>query len=203
VTLYANSGHVYGKIGNSWWGTSRANPGGGAGWFPGAPRAGFAVRHVPEKLLAGGGSGDGKDTGVPAARSPKRKSKPVASKGGSSGFIPGSGSFSNGSFTPLPGLPDFTPADSNIATDSGDAGGTTDDGSAAQIEALNALIALQQRANDLLAQKNANTEKLFNLSQAQYSSLFAGFVDAISGAIGGRAGLGFMSPSTAGRLASY
>jgi hypothetical protein len=42
-----------------------------------------------------------------------------------------------------------------------------------------------------------------NASQSQYKSLFAGFVAAISGDIGGRVGLGFQSPSTAGSMASY
>ena len=47
VTIYANSGHVYMSIMGKFFGTTRQNPGGGAGWFNGAPRAGFAVRHVP------------------------------------------------------------------------------------------------------------------------------------------------------------
>ena len=47
VTIYANASHVYMSIRGRFFGTSRANPGGGAGWFRGAPRAGFTVVHVP------------------------------------------------------------------------------------------------------------------------------------------------------------
>jgi hypothetical protein len=47
VTIYANAGHVYMSILGRYFGTTSMNPGGGAGWFPGAPRAGFAVVHVP------------------------------------------------------------------------------------------------------------------------------------------------------------
>ncbi len=51
VTIYANAGHVYMSILGRYFGTSSANPGGGAGWFHGGPRPGFAVVHVPfEKL---------------------------------------------------------------------------------------------------------------------------------------------------------
>lgn len=50
VTLYANPTHVYMSIDGRFFGTSGSNPGGGAGWFPGAPRPGFAVRHVPGAL---------------------------------------------------------------------------------------------------------------------------------------------------------
>jgi hypothetical protein len=51
VTIYANAGHVYMSILGKYFGTTHANPGGGAGWFPGAPRAGFAVVHVPFSAL--------------------------------------------------------------------------------------------------------------------------------------------------------
>jgi peptidoglycan hydrolase-like protein with peptidoglycan-binding domain len=51
VTIYANAGHVYMSILGRFFGTTRANPGGGAGWFHGAPRAGFAVVHVPFSSL--------------------------------------------------------------------------------------------------------------------------------------------------------
>ena len=47
VTLYANVEHVYMSIDGKFFGTSESNPGGGAAWFNGAPRPGFAVRHVP------------------------------------------------------------------------------------------------------------------------------------------------------------
>jgi hypothetical protein len=51
VTIYANAGHVYMRIAGRYFGTTRMNPGGGAGWFPGAPRSGFAVVHVPFSKL--------------------------------------------------------------------------------------------------------------------------------------------------------
>jgi TP901 family phage tail tape measure protein len=66
--------------------------------------------------------------------------------------------------------------------------------------------AIKDNTAELLALKTQqadNTQKLLNVSQAQYPQLFASFLDAFSGGIGGRVGLGFMSPSTAGRLASY
>jgi hypothetical protein len=34
VTVYANSGHVFAEINGKFFGTSRSNPGGGAGWIP-------------------------------------------------------------------------------------------------------------------------------------------------------------------------
>lgn len=46
VTVFANDTHTYMRMGGRYFGTSNANPGGGAGWFDGAPRPGFAVRHV-------------------------------------------------------------------------------------------------------------------------------------------------------------
>jgi hypothetical protein len=51
VTIYANAGHVYMSILGRFFGTSSANPGGGAGWFDGAPRPGFVVVHVPFERL--------------------------------------------------------------------------------------------------------------------------------------------------------
>ena len=47
VTIYANASHVYMSIKGRFFGTSRSNPGGGAGWFRGGPRPGFVVVHVP------------------------------------------------------------------------------------------------------------------------------------------------------------
>jgi hypothetical protein len=47
VTIYANKTHVYMCILGYYFGTSSANPGGGAGWFRGSARAGFVVRHAP------------------------------------------------------------------------------------------------------------------------------------------------------------
>lgn len=58
VTLYVNPGvHVYMSINGSFFGTSGQNPGGGAGWFNGGPRAGFQERH-PDM-----GSGQSSDSG--------------------------------------------------------------------------------------------------------------------------------------------
>ncbi|MFN2616122.1 MAG: peptidoglycan-binding protein [Thermoleophilaceae bacterium] len=51
VTIYANAGHVYMSILGHYFGTTHANPGGGAGWFKGGPRPGFAVVHVPFSQL--------------------------------------------------------------------------------------------------------------------------------------------------------
>lgn len=48
VTVFANPGHTFMRIGNRYFGTSGSNPGGGAGWFPdpGAQyRANFTQRH--------------------------------------------------------------------------------------------------------------------------------------------------------------
>ena len=47
VTIYANAGHMYMSINGRFFGTSRANPAGGAGWFNGSRRAGYVVVHVP------------------------------------------------------------------------------------------------------------------------------------------------------------
>src|SRR5436853_344123 len=51
VTIYANAGHVYMSILGHFFGTSFANPGGGAGWFNGSARPGFVVVHVPFSSL--------------------------------------------------------------------------------------------------------------------------------------------------------
>jgi hypothetical protein len=51
VTIYANASHVYMSILGHYFGTTHANPGGGAGWFKGGPRPGFAVVHVPFSQL--------------------------------------------------------------------------------------------------------------------------------------------------------
>jgi peptidoglycan hydrolase-like protein with peptidoglycan-binding domain len=51
VTIYANAGHVYMSINGRFFGTTRANPGGGAGWFNGSRRAGFVVVHVPFEAM--------------------------------------------------------------------------------------------------------------------------------------------------------
>jgi hypothetical protein len=62
VTLYANPSHVYGSINGRFWGTSLSRPHGGAGWFQGAPRPGFVVRHAPEVVQGAGRLGAG--TGI-------------------------------------------------------------------------------------------------------------------------------------------
>ena len=53
VTLYANASHVYMSINGKYFGTSSANPGGGAGWFNGSARPGFVVVHVPFERMKG------------------------------------------------------------------------------------------------------------------------------------------------------
>src|SRR3954468_1829679 len=53
VTIYANASHVYMSINGKYFGTSSANPGGGAGWFKGGPRPGFVVVHVPFERMKG------------------------------------------------------------------------------------------------------------------------------------------------------
>ncbi len=50
ITVYANAGHVLVEIGGQFWGTSAANPGGGAGWIPRSKisasyLASFTARH--------------------------------------------------------------------------------------------------------------------------------------------------------------
>jgi peptidoglycan hydrolase-like protein with peptidoglycan-binding domain len=46
VTIYASPSHVYMSIRGRFFGTSYSNPGGGAAWFHGSARPGFAVVHV-------------------------------------------------------------------------------------------------------------------------------------------------------------
>jgi hypothetical protein len=116
VTLYANAGHVYMSILGHYFGTTSMNPGGGAGWFDGAPRPGFVVVHVPfeamhlskaelERLVAA------------AERRERRKHRhqglSAASTGttyqpvtpGYSGQVPGGTYSSTGSYTPPPDPP--------------------------------------------------------------------------------------------------
>ena len=52
VTIYANNGHVYMSILGRFFGTTRQNPAGGAGWFKGGARPGFAVVHVPFERIS-------------------------------------------------------------------------------------------------------------------------------------------------------
>ena len=69
VTIYANSGHVYMSILGRFFGTTRQNPAGGAGWFKGGPRPGFAVVHVPFERMKF------KDRAAKKKKALKRKAK--------------------------------------------------------------------------------------------------------------------------------
>jgi hypothetical protein len=46
INTVASAGHVYMILNGRAFGTSSANPNGGAGWFPGGIRSGFKVNHV-------------------------------------------------------------------------------------------------------------------------------------------------------------
>jgi len=52
-------------------------------------------------------------------------------------------------------------------------------------------------------QQQENTQKLLDVSQRQYPQIFAALMDALSGGIGGRVGLGFQTPGYASGMASY
>jgi hypothetical protein len=113
VTLYANAGHVYMSILGHYFGTTSMNPGGGAGWFEGAPRPGFVVVHVPfesmnlskaqlKRLVAAAERRDRKrrrHQGLSAA-STGTTYQPVTP--GYSGQAPGGTYSSNGGYTPPP-----------------------------------------------------------------------------------------------------
>jgi hypothetical protein len=200
VTLYANSGHVYMRIGSKWFGTSGSNPGGGAGWFPGAPRAGFAVRHVPEKLLNLGkrGSGDGIDKGVRGGKAGRM----VAGKTGGGGFALGPG-------TPLGSMGQITggsyvPGGSGLANTSvpasgGDFTDTGEDPNQPLIDALEADRIAQEAAAEAARQQTEALNALkgevatwnnFSASVANVTSFQAikALADSISGQIAGQAG---------------
>ncbi len=73
----------------------------------------------------------------------------------------------------------------------------------AQIDALNFTIA---RLTELVALQNtriAELQKNYNVSQSQYGTLAKAIADVASGEIGGRVGLGFMSPGFSGGGARY
>jgi hypothetical protein len=53
VTVFANPTHTFMRIGNRYFGTSGANPGGGAGWFP-DPGAGYRSRFAERHFAATG-----------------------------------------------------------------------------------------------------------------------------------------------------
>lgn len=77
VTLFASPKHVYMRLGSSYFGTSTSNPGGGAGFFAGSPRAGFTVRHI----------GDGGVGGAPGQVSARMLMPPSSILGGLPGSI--------------------------------------------------------------------------------------------------------------------
>jgi hypothetical protein len=56
---------------------------------------------------------------------------------------------------------------------------------------------------ELTKQKDEETQRALNVSQAQYSALAQAITGVVSGQIGGRVGLGFQTPTVAGSLASY
>jgi len=73
----------------------------------------------------------------------------------------------------------------------------------AQIDLLNATIA---NLNDLIATQNqriAELQKNVNVSQGQYATLAKAIADVANGELGGRVGLGFMSPGFAGGGVRY
>lgn len=57
--VYANATHVFAVLNGRGWGTSRENPGGGAGWLSYNSRSGFTVRHTSDAGGANAGSGVG------------------------------------------------------------------------------------------------------------------------------------------------
>lgn len=84
LSTVASPSHVYMMIGGRAFGTSTANPAGGAGWFPGGIRGGFKVNHV-------------KNPG-PAIAAIKRLKGPGAMQGGLPGMAEGAAgaSYANG-----------------------------------------------------------------------------------------------------------
>jgi hypothetical protein len=86
-------------------------------------------------------------------------------------------------------------------TDTGDVGG----GSDPAVERNNELIAEQNRLieirNGLERQVIENQNKILAVATSQPNVIAAGLIDIINGGIGGRAGLGYETPSFAGGLA--
>lgn len=84
ISTVASPSHVYMMIQGRAFGTSGANPAGGAGWFPGGIRGGFKVNHV-------------KNPG-PAVAAIKRLQGPGAMQGGMPGMVEGAAgqSYANG-----------------------------------------------------------------------------------------------------------
>jgi 3D (Asp-Asp-Asp) domain-containing protein len=107
VTIFANPTHTYMRLGGKYFGTSRANPGGGAGWFPGGPRSGFAVRHADasaatiKRVMFGGGlgalSGIGQ-AGLDRVRSGANSALARVAFGGHTGGGDSPGKFGGGGF---------------------------------------------------------------------------------------------------------
>jgi hypothetical protein len=56
VTVFANAGHTFMRIGGRFFGTSGQNPGGGAGWFD-APGSGYLSRFAQRHFTGGEGVG--------------------------------------------------------------------------------------------------------------------------------------------------
>src|SRR4051812_13892113 len=95
VTIYANASHVYMSINGRFFGTSYSNPGGGAGWFRGGARPGFAVVHVPLERLRGR-SAKTSSRGIHSRRRTVR-TKPASTGSGTTAASAPSSSGSSGS----------------------------------------------------------------------------------------------------------
>jgi len=94
-------------------------------------------------------------------------------------------------------------AASMAPTASGSTGdGSTDDNTDA-INALNAQIEILNRKIDAQTQLAQEALTKYNVSQSQYGALAKAIADVASGQIGGRIGLGFMSPGFAGGGSRY
>jgi hypothetical protein len=99
VTIYATAGHAYMSINGRFFGTTRANPGGGAGWFNGSRRPGFVVVHVPFESMKFKKSTKRKTTRASTTRSKTRAANSTREPATSSGATrdPQSGGASAGS----------------------------------------------------------------------------------------------------------
>jgi hypothetical protein len=101
VTIYANAGHVYMSINGRFFGTTRANPGGGAGWFNGSRRPGFVVVHVPFDSLKFKKSTKRKPARAGTTRTQTRaataSSEPAGSQSGSRDAQSGGSTYDGGS----------------------------------------------------------------------------------------------------------
>jgi 3D (Asp-Asp-Asp) domain-containing protein len=73
----------------------------------------------------------------------------------------------------------------------------------AATEAMEQLNATLQAQNALLKQQREDIQKLYNVSQSQYGVLSKAIADVASGQIGGKVGMGFMSPGFAGGGTRY